>query len=89
MARLTADEARLLKRLQRKSEEPDAPPVSKSLSISVDLGDEKQVERATKLGLLDLLTGADEDDDESADEDDDESTDEDDDVPRRRGYFKD
>jgi hypothetical protein len=85
MARLTSDEAKLLKRLQQKAEAPDAPSASRALNISIDLGDEKQVERATKLGLLDALTG---DDDETDDEDDDEDAQTDvEDTPRRRGYF--
>lgn len=85
---LSADEQKLLKRLQRKSEEPDAPPVGKSLSISVDLGDEKQVERAQKLGLLGGLLGGPDDDDTDDDDDDNTDDDDDDDTPRRRGYFR-
>ena len=81
MGKLTAAEARTLKALQEKSEAPDAPPVSRSLSVSIDLGDEKQVERAARLGLLDLG-----DDDDDGDDDADADAD---DTPRRRGYFQD
>jgi hypothetical protein len=81
---LSTSEKKMLARLQQKSEEPDAPPIGKSLNISLDLGDEKQVERATKLGLLDRLFGDNDDDD---DETEDENDDTDDEAPRRRGYF--
>jgi hypothetical protein len=84
MAQLTSEEKKLLKRLQQKSEAPDAPSVSRALNISIDLGDEKQVERAQKLGLLDAIMGDEtEDEDEGADEDEDDAED----TPRRRGYF--
>lgn len=80
---LTDKETRTLEKLMRKKDEPDAPAANRSLNISIDLGDDKQVERAQKLGLLDLLTGDDDDDDESDDDDDGK----DEEVPRRRGYF--
>lgn len=86
---LSADEAKLLKRLQRKAEEPDAPPASRSLSISIDLGDEKQVERAHKLGLLSGLFDGDEDENKPDADEDEDADDADEEQPRRRGYFKD
>lgn len=63
-----------------KKDAPSAPAVGRSVNVSIDLGDEKQVARAIKLGLLD--GGEDDDDDGAAD-------DEPDDAPRKRGYFKD
>lgn len=87
MGRLTKEEAAVLKRLREKADAPDAPPASRALNISIDLGDEKQVERAQKLGLLDLLAGGDDDtDDDDADDTDADDTDTED-VPKRRGYF--
>lgn len=87
MAKLSADEEKTLAALLGKKKAPDASPVGKSLNISVDLGDEKQVERAQRLGLLDMFTGADDDDDadgaDGADDDDDDA----DRSPRRRGFF--
>lgn len=80
MAKLSAKEAKLLKDLQDKSEAPDAPSVARSLNVSIDLGDDKQVARAMKLGLLDGV-----DDDDEGDGDDGDSGG--DDTPRRRGYF--
>jgi hypothetical protein len=78
---LSAKERKMLDALTKKAEEPDAPGVGKTLNVSIDLGDEKQVARAQKLGLLDV----EDDDDDDSDDDDDDQTDE---TPRRRGYFK-
>ena len=86
---LTGDEQKLLKRLQRKAEEPDPTPASRSLSISLDLADDKQIDKARKLGLLDWIRG-DDDDDTSGDDDTGDDDDPDpEDTPRRRSYFKD
>lgn len=52
MAKLSKDEEDVLDRLMKKREAPDAPPVTKSISASIDLGDEKQVERAIEHGFL-------------------------------------
>jgi hypothetical protein len=89
---LTQKETRMLEALMRKKDQPDAPPASRSLNISIDLGDEKQVERARGLGLLDWITGDDDgdgdgDDDKNGKNGDGDGDDDDDDVPRRRGYF--
>ena len=84
---LSDEETRLLKKLQQKAKEPDAPPSSRVLNISIDLGDEAQVKRAGALGLLGLLRDDDADDD--AGDDDDDAGDDEEDTPRRRGYFKD
>ena len=88
MAKLTEEEARTLKALQEKAKAPDAPSVARSLNISVDLGDDAQVERAVKLGLPGFEAfgsngdGDDDDDGDGGDGDGDE-------PPTRRGYFKD
>ena len=82
MAKLTEDEASMLKKLMAKREAPDSPAVGRAINVSIDLGDEKQVARAIKLGLLDSdsMNGDDGDDDEGGDG-------EGDDTPKRRGYF--
>jgi hypothetical protein len=84
VARLTAQEESLLKKLMSKREAPDAPQSQRTLNISIDLGDEKQVERATRLGLLDMFDD-DEPDSDEPEPDGDEP--EPDDTPKRRGYF--
>lgn len=81
MAKLSKDEAKMLKQLTEKQEAPDAPAVGRSLNIAIDLGDDAQVARAQKLGLLGSLD--DDDGDDDGDDDDDEE------APKRRGYFKD
>jgi len=83
---LSAREAKILERLMKKKDEPDPPSIGKTLNISMDLGDEKQVERARGLGLLGFITD-DDDDDDTDDEKNDDETD-DDDAPKRRGYFQ-
>lgn len=85
---LSPDEKKALKRLQEKANEPDPPAASRALNISLDLGDEKQVKLAGKLGLLSDIFDSDDDDtdDDTDDTDDDDHNDE---PPRRRGYFKD
>lgn len=88
MAKLTSEESGLLKRLMAKSEAPDAPPASRHVNVSVDLGDEKQVERAQKLGLLDMFTGDDDTDTDDGNGDDGDAGDGDgEEAPKRRGYF--
>jgi hypothetical protein len=76
MAKLTAKEKQLLDQLSAKAEAPDSPSTARSLNVSIDLGDEKQVARAQKLGLLDPF-----------DDDDDDGGDDADDTPKRRSYF--
>lgn len=81
---LSEAEKALLAKLQKKSEEPDAPPIGKSVRATIDLGDEKQVALAIKHGFLtadevEEMTG-----DGDGDGDKDEPTDE---RPKRRGYF--
>ena len=85
---LNEQEEKALRRLMRKKDEPAPAPVAKTLNISMDIADEKQVERARKLGLLDIIMGDDDDDegDDKENDDDDEPSD-DDDTPKRRGYF--
>lgn len=52
------------------------------LNVNLDLGDDAQVERAFKLGLLERPAA----DDDATDDD---ATDDDEDGPRRRGFFDD
>ena len=82
MAKLTDDEANMLKKLMAKREAPDAPAVGRSISVSIDLGDEAQVRRAQRLGLLD----SDEAESNGAEA---EGESEGDEKPKRRGYFDD
>ena len=79
---LTDKEKRLMEKLQRKAEEPDAGPVSKSVNVLVDLKDAASVAMAKKFGFL---PNDDDDDDDDDDSDDDSEAD---DAPKRRGYFK-
>jgi hypothetical protein len=85
VARLTAQEEAILARLAKKREAPDPGPVGRSVSVTVNLGDSKQVALAQKLGLFDL------DDDEPDEPNDttDEPDDLPDDTPKRRGFFPD
>lgn len=80
---LSEQEARTLQALLKKKDEPDAPPVGKSINVTIDLGDAKQVERAQKLGLLGMIQDGDDDDDSGGDGDDDKG----DVPPKRKGYF--
>jgi hypothetical protein len=82
MAKLTEEESNLLKRLTAKAKAPDAPAANRLLNISIDLGDEAQVTRAQKLGLLDMFGN----DDPPADDPpaDDPPAD---DPPKRKGFF--
>ena len=77
MAKLSADEEKLLAKLMKKREAPDTPS-NRTLNISIDLGDDAQVQRAQRLGLLDMF----EDDDAGGGDDDEEET------PKRAGYFR-
>lgn len=74
MAKLSADEEKVLQRLMRKREAPDTPS-NRTLNISIDLGDNAQVERAQRLGLLDMF-----DEEEEAGGGEEEE-------PERDGYF--
>jgi hypothetical protein len=85
---LSDSEKELLERLTKKSKEPDAPPVSKSISANIDLGDDKQVERAIEHGFLTRaeVKALKEGDDNGDDDKGNKSTA----TPRRKGsYFKD
>lgn len=81
MAKLTEEETNLLKKLTAKAKAPDAPQSERRLNISIDLGDEAQVTRAQKLGLLDMFSGDDDPDPEPDPDPDPEET------PKRRGFF--
>lgn len=80
MAKLTDEESNLLKKLMDKQKAPDGPGIGRSISVSIDLGDEMQVKRAQRLGLLDMFN----DDDDESPADDTEDT-----GPRRKGFFGD
>lgn len=79
---LSSEEQKVLKRLQKKAEEPDPPAVGRTVSVAIDLGDEKQIARAQRYGFL----PADEQEEESEEESEEEEGDE---APKRRGYFGD
>lgn len=82
MAELSESEKKALKRLQDKAEAPDAPPVSKSISASVDLSDEKSVAAAIKHGFLTA-------DEVEELEEEKEGKEKKTATPNRKGYFKD
>lgn len=77
MARLSEDEQKALKALQAKAEAPDEPRAARSINVSLDLGDDEQIKKGIKLGLLDNIFGEEKPDGE----------DEEDEAPKRRGYF--
>lgn len=52
MAKFTAEEQELFDRLKKKAEAPDAPPVSKSISASINLGNPEEVKLAIEHGFL-------------------------------------
>lgn len=81
MAKLSKKEQEALEALQAKAEAPERDTSNTRLNFSIDLGDEAQVARAAKLGLIDL---GEDDDDDDKDKDDDDS-----DPPRRGGFFPD
>lgn len=84
MAKLSSEEEELLARLTKKREAPDAPPVTKSISASIDLGDDKQVARAIEHGFLTAAEVKELKEDKGEDDKKAPAT------PRRRGsYFKD
>lgn len=70
----------MLAALQKKAEEPDAPPVGKSVSITLDLGNAEQVKQAKRYGFLPA---------DLDDEEEEETPDEEEETPKRRGYFGD
>lgn len=84
MAKLSEAEKATLKKLREKEEAPDAPPVSKSISATVDLSDEKSVAAAIKHGFL----TADEVEELQDNDDDDSDNGKKTATPRRKGYFK-
>lgn len=77
---LSDKEKRMLKALQTKAEEPDAPAVGRSLTAHINLSDPKEVALAIKHGFL---SG----DDDDADDDDDDDAADDEDTPKRKGFF--
>lgn len=81
---LSEKEQEILDKLSKKAKEPDAPPVSKSISATVDLSNEKSVAAAIKHGFL----TADEVEDLKEEEAAEKKEKKGDATPRRRGYFK-
>jgi len=77
---LSDEERATLKELMRKDKEPAAPPVGKSISVTVDLSDDAQVERAIQHGFLTRAEVA-------ADRNGDEDGEDGDEAPKRKGYF--
>lgn len=71
-------------RLTRKSKEPDAPPISRSVSGTVDFSNPKSVELAIEHGFLTRKEAEEEKEKEKGDKDKKE-----DESPRRRSYFGD
>lgn len=82
---LSAEEQKLFDKLTKKSKEPDAPSVGRTLRANIDLGDEKQVSLARKLGFL--PPEEDDDDDDDGKGKGKGKGDDDDETPKRRGYF--
>lgn len=80
---LSEKEQEILDRLSKKAKEPDAPPVSKSISATVDLSNEKSVAAAIKHGFLTA-----EEVEDMKEEEADKKEKKGDATPRRRGYFK-
>jgi hypothetical protein len=80
---LSEEERRQLEALTKKSKEPDAPPVSKSIQARIDFGDPAQVEAAIEHGFLTRKEAKELK--EEAEKDGDEG----DEKPKRRGYFGD
>lgn len=89
MAKLTDDEQAQLDALSAKRDAPDEPAASRgeNVNYTIDLSDEKAVERALKLGLLRESDVEDNggDEDASKDDDDGESRER---PPKRKGYFE-
>lgn len=79
---LSDEEQATFKELQRKAKEPAAAPVGKSINVTVDLSDEKQVARAIKHGFLTAEEVAEDKEGDNGDGEGDE-------TPRRKGYFSD
>jgi hypothetical protein len=77
---LSDAEKKMLKKLQAKESEPDAPAVGRSLTAHIDLSDPKQIAMAIKHGFL----SSDEDDDDDGDDD----ADDDEETPKRKGFFE-
>lgn len=88
MAKLTADEQKLLDELTAKSKAPDEPEEKtggRVLNVTLDLSDEGAVTRAIKLGWI-TPPAADEGDEGDEGKG---KGDEGDEPPKRRGYFDD
>lgn len=49
---LTDQEKATLEALSKKAKEPDAPPMGRNVSVSIDMGDAEQVAKAQKWGFL-------------------------------------
>ena len=82
---LSAKEKEMLERLTKKADEPEAPPVGRSISATIDLGDPKQIALAIKHGFL---TSDEVEDLKEEEEGKEKEGKEGDDTPKRRGYFE-
>ena len=77
---LNEKQKQLFEKLSKLAEEPDRPPVGRSVTAHVDLTDPKSIALAIKHGFLDGDDDIDDDDDDG----DDDSAEE---KPNRRGSF--
>lgn len=85
---LSDKEQQMLEQLTKKSKEPEAPPVGKSISANIDLSDDKQIERAIEHGFLTKKEAEELKDDDDDDDSDSKTTKTKTATPRRKGYFK-
>ena len=82
---LNEKQKQLFEKLSKLAEEPDRPPVGRSVTAHVDLTDPKSIALAIKHGFLD---GDDDEDDDDDDGDDDSAKDSaKEKQPNRRGSF--
>lgn len=84
---LTEQEKAMLDRLSKKANEPDPPPVGKSVTAHINLGNKDEVELAIKHGFLTADEAADLGNEGTGD--DGGKGEEGDEKPKRRGYFPD
>lgn len=80
MAKLSKEDQEALDALNAKLEAPDEPPMGKSVTYMVDLGDKDQVAMAKRQGWLR---------DEEPEQESTEDEEPEEETPRRKGYFND
>jgi hypothetical protein len=88
---LTDEQAKQLEELEKLRDAPDEPAgngggIGRVLNVTIDLGDDKQVARAFKLGLLDEPAP---DEPEGGEGEGEEQTEGEGEGPRRGGFFND